>query len=141
MIEQFFKFCVVGGSGVFVDFGSRRHQNRAVHGVFQFAHVAPPIVSQQSFPRFFRQRLDGQIVQLGILFDKVFRQRQNIAFAVAQGGQSQIHDVQAEIQVFAESFVQNFLPHVAVGRRQNTHVDVNRLFPADAVDLTFLQNA
>uniref|UniRef100_A0A0N5A5Z1 PE-PGRS family protein n=1 Tax=Parastrongyloides trichosuri TaxID=131310 RepID=A0A0N5A5Z1_PARTI len=127
--------------GVDVDLGPGRQQHRAVHGVFQLAHVAGPAVSDQGASGL---RADGarrHAVGGGVFLDEVVGQHGDVAGAFAQRRQAQVHDVQPVQQVFAERPLGHRLGQVAVGGGDDADVDGHRLGAADAVDHPLLNGA
>ena len=61
--------------------------------------------------------------------------------ALAQRGQANRHDVEAVEEVLAERPAGDELLQIAVGRRDEAHVDADRLDAADALELALLQHA
>ena len=68
-------------------------------------------------------------------------QGRNILAAVAQRRGLDRKDVQAIEQVFAEGAVLDLLGRVAIGRRNDADVDLDRPLTADRIDLAFLKGA
>src|SRR5262249_57851648 len=60
--------------------------------------------------------------------------------ALAKRWKDDLHDAQAVVEVLAESLLADFLGEVGVRRRDDAHVDRDRLPAADALDLSFLQH-
>ena len=65
----------------------------------------------------------------------------DIVDALAQRRHPDREHVQAVVEIFAELAVFDLLDHVAVGRRDQAEVDLDRLLRTDRIDLAFLQRA
>ena len=61
--------------------------------------------------------------------------------ALAQRGQADRHDVEPVEEVLAERALRDELLQIAVRRRDEAHVDADRLDAADALELALLQRA
>jgi hypothetical protein len=88
--------------------GGQHH--RALDHVFQFAHIALPVVIHQRTQRFRRQVQRMPAILLRELHDEVFGQQRNVVLALAQRRQVDGDDIQPVEQVFAELA---FLSHAA----------------------------
>ena len=100
--------------GIGADFPAGREQHGAVHGIFQFTHIARPFAGDEMSLGCFGERQRLNLVCSGILADEMFRQGKNIGRALAQGRQRQIDDVQTEEQVLAECAFGDGLAQIAV---------------------------
>ena len=65
----------------------------------------------------------------------------NVVGSLAQGGQQEREDIESIIKVAAESAVGGHLCQIAVRRRDETHVDLDRLVAAETLEFLFLQHA
>jgi hypothetical protein len=52
-----------------------------------------------------------------------------------------MHDVEPVIEILAKASFSHFDREIAIGRRDETHVDANRLVAADALERSLLQHA
>src|SRR5262245_45804694 len=52
-----------------------------------------------------------------------------------------IDHVESVVEVFAEAVGLDLLKQIAVGRRDNTHIDLDRCAAADPLDLTLLEHS
>ena len=68
-------------------------------------------------------------------------QGRDVLAPVAQGRGLDREDIQAIEQILAEGAVLDLLGWVAIGRRDDAHVDLDRAFAADGIDLALLQRA
>ncbi|MCG3163784.1 MAG: hypothetical protein JMDDDDMK_05235 [Acidobacteria bacterium] len=76
------------------------------------------------------------------MFDqKIIHQNLNIVATVTQRRDAERDDVQAVIQILAETSVFDHRFEVAVGRAEHAHVNFDRACAADARDFFFLQGA
>ena len=71
----------------------------------------------------------------------MINQGRDVLAPLAQGGGLYREDVKAIEQVLAEQAVFHGLGGVAVGGRDDTHIDLQRALGAHCVDLAFLQDA
>src|SRR5213075_621969 len=99
---------------------------RPLDDVAQLANIAWPVMRLERGHRFLRQfrRLDA-------LFGSETRQEMidqlwNILSSLAQGGDPYRDDVEAVVEVFAESTRRNLVGKVARSRRQDPHVNLDR---------------
>ena len=69
------------------------------------------------------------------------RQRQNIFAAFAQRRDAQRDHVEAVVEILAKVMRGDFGFEVAIGRRDDSRVDVDRALAADALEVLLLQKA
>ena len=79
--------------------------------------------------------------RLANCFDEVLDQQRNVLAALGQPRQVDRDHLQPVVQVAAERAGRDRVFQVAVGGRQDAHVDLNRLVRADAGDLAAFQHA
>src|SRR6266404_3335767 len=110
----------------------------SLDGVFQLAHVSRPIVGDQAAHGVFG---DGthRSLRIGEFLQKCRHQNGDIALAVSKRRQFDLHHVQPEIQILAESSRANGSLEIAVGGSDDTHVDVPVFRGANGLDLPLLQ--
>src|SRR5262249_4406840 len=77
----------------------------------------------------------------GELVDQEKRQRRNVVPAVAERRQLQRENAQPVVEVLPKGFLAHGLKQVAVGCRQNPHIDPDRSTTANAVEFALLQDA
>src|SRR5438105_302258 len=87
----------------------------------------PPAGARDALPRLARERPE-----------EVFGQEGDVAPPRAQGWQAQGHDVQSIEEVFPEAPVAYHVGKIAVGRRDDPHVDLDRFVPAHALERALL---
>ena len=129
----------VGGG----DLGAAREDDRALDDVLELAHVARPGVAGQ---RGHAPRRRGRAPCLPVARRELLRRSARPARgmslgAIAQRRQRDREDVEPVVEVLAELAVGDQLLEVAVGRRDDAHVDLDRLGAADALELALLQHA
>ena len=110
-------------------------------GIFEFAHIAGPAVGGQLPTCVVRQRTHRDAVGFGVDFRKMARELDDVRRPLAQRGNLQVHDIQAEQQILAERIGADGLRQVAVGRGEDADIDRHRLGAADTVDDPFLDRA
>jgi hypothetical protein len=76
----------------------------------------------------------------GKLAQKMLGQQDDIVAAVAQRRQLELHHVQAEIKILAETPGSHQLSQLLIRGGQHTHIRVNRFTAADADDRFFFQH-
>ncbi len=110
----------------------------ALHAVFQFAHIARPIVVHQGFHGSVG---DMQLGAGGVALAEPVHEHGNIAAALAQGGDVHRDDVEAEVKIFAEGPVLVGGFEIAVGGGDDAHVHFDALVAAHGTHFFFLQHA
>ena len=113
----------------------------AFNDVFQFADVARPRVGEQHLLRRARDGLDLLAELPGEARYEKLREGDDVAVAVAQWRNDDGEDVQAVIEVFAESPLRGHLHELAVRGRDDADVDFDLLVRADPLDGALLQDA
>ena len=84
------------------DFVVAGEKHRAMHGVFELAHVAAPAVRDEKLQRRLRDRLRRHLVDLGVLLDEELGQGGDIVRPLAQRRDVQMENVEAEQEVLAK---------------------------------------
>ena len=100
-----------------------------------------PVVLHQHVDRRGRDAADVLVVLLGVLFEEVVGQQQDVRLALAQGRHVDREDVQPVVEIAPEGAVLDRLLEVAVGGRDDAHVDLDGALAADALELPLLQDA
>lgn len=90
--------------------------NRPFNLIFEFAHIAGPVVFAQAALLFRGERQGVLVVAPGEVLDEGLYQAGDVLLAFAQGRDGQGDDGDAVQQVFAESPFPDFFPQIAVGR-------------------------
>ena len=72
---------------------------------------------------------------------EVIRQVRNVFAAIAHRRHLDVHDRQAEIEIFAEGALVDLFAQVAIGCREHADIDLVRAIAADALDLALLEHA
>ncbi len=126
------------GGGEAVAGGEDHH---ALDDAAEFADVAGPGVGLEKGEGVGRDGTDGALVKVGKFFEEVGGKKGDVAVAVFEGGEGDVDDVDAEVEVFAEFALANPVFEVAVGGGDKTEVDVDRGFAADAFEAAFLKDA
>ncbi|OPZ58915.1 MAG: hypothetical protein BWY87_01241 [Deltaproteobacteria bacterium ADurb.Bin510] len=116
-------------------------QYGTLDAVLEFAHVARPVVGQQQIDGRGRDAFDALAQFLGVLLDKVVRQQHHVAAALGEFGHVDREDVQTIVEVAPEMALLDALLEVAVGGRDDAHVDLDRTRGAQGLELLFLQHA
>src|SRR5713226_63306 len=118
--------------------GAQRHS--ALDCVFKLSDVARPVIAHQPTHGVFR---DGahRALRVRKLFQKETYQQWDVALAVAQWRQFDLHHVQAEVEVLPERTGAESRFQIAVGGRDDPDVDVHPIGGPDRFDLPLLQGA
>src|SRR5437763_825335 len=111
-----------------------------LQAIFQFVDIARPIISQQQLHGF---RADGSPDSggAGNAVKKMIGQQPNIFSALTQGWQAQADDIQAEIQIAAETALMNGYFQITAGSRDDPHVNGYGPGAAHRTDLFFLHGS
>src|SRR5262249_335745 len=91
------------GQQIDVDALRRREDHRAFHDVFEFTHVAWPVVIHEQFHGRGREMAEWLRVFLTEAVEEMRKQERNVLAALAERGQAQVNDVQAVKEVLAEA--------------------------------------
>src|SRR6266446_2534742 len=119
--------------------GTRTQGHGAFNGVFQFAHISGPVISNQTPHGFFGNSSNGGL-RIGKFLEKSGDQNGDIAFAVAQRGQLKLDNIEPEIEVLAKGSGSNRGLKIAIGGGDNSNVDAPPLGGAHGFDLAFLES-
>ncbi len=115
------------------------HGGGAFHAVFQFAHIAGPVALEHDLERF-RAQHQPAIVLAVEFFQKMLAQQRNVLTPIAQWRQEDRHHIDAEIQVGAKLALADRFFEVLVGGADQSHIDMDRLGPADTFEFPLLQH-
>ena len=114
-------------------------QRQAFDDIGELAHVPRPGVLDQGLAhRGGEARLRQAVTPRGA-GGEVLGEESDVLAALAQRWQGERHDVQAVVEILAEAPGGDLGREVAVGRRDDAHVDRNLGGRADAGDLALLQ--
>ena len=117
------------------------HQHGAFDDVFQFAHIAGPVIAGQHVDGRRRNSPDVLRVFLGILLQKVIAKQQQIGLSLAQRRNEDREDIQSIVEILAERSLGDGCLKILIGCRDQTHIGVQRFGAADAFELAFLNDA
>src|SRR5262252_4245955 len=115
--------------------------DRPLDDVAQLSHVAGPRVVAQAHHRGLIHLLDLPAVLVVELCDEGLDQEWNVLGSLAQRWQRNGQHVDAVVEVLAERLVPHRLRRIAVGRRDDPHVDLDLRLAADPADHAILQDA
>src|SRR5271154_1620308 len=120
--------------------GAGTEGHGAFDGVFEFAHVARPVVGDEAPHGVLG---DGAWGPLGVgkFFEKRGDEQRNVVLAVAQRREFNLHDVEAKVEILTESAGPDGGFKVAVGGGDDADVDVAALGGAHGFDFALLQGA
>src|SRR5882724_10483146 len=112
--------------------------NSPFDGVLKFAHVARPVV--------FEQTLHGSGADLysaagSVAVDKPMHEHGDVGTTLAQSGQMNGHYIEAEIEVLAERAVFVGSLQVAIGGGHNAHINLGAVIAAHGSNFLVLQYA
>src|SRR5437867_906340 len=119
------------------DDAGRGHHHRALDHILQLAHVAGPIVADQTIERLGGD--DALAEVSGILREEVLDQERDVAPTLAERRQMHGHDVEPVEEILPEAPFLHQRLEVAVGGGQHTYVDADRLLTPQALDRPLLQ--
>src|SRR5712664_556683 len=124
-----------------VDALLNRQDHRALNNIFEFAHIAGPIVIHQKLQRGRGEVAQRLVVFLAIALEEVSEQRGHVFATVAQRRQPEVDDVQAMIQIFAEAPFAYEHQQFHVGGGDDAHINLNLFRAAQAHEFALLNNA
>ncbi|MNF75520.1 hypothetical protein D3C84_575880 [compost metagenome] len=114
---------------------------RALHGVVQFAHVARPGMGQQGRLGFGGEAHGSVVHFFDVLGQQALGQRQDIRRTLAQRAPGQGEDREPIVEVLAETPGRHFAGEVAVGGGEHADIQVDRPARAHPLHFALLQNA
>src|SRR5467141_2926395 len=114
-----------------------REHHRALDDVFEFPHVAGPVVIHQKLHGRLRELPEGLRVFLAI----ALQEKGHIFAAVAQRRNLEVDHVQAVKQIFAEAALANQSEEVDVGSGYDAHVNLELLGAAETHEFALLNHA
>jgi hypothetical protein len=114
--------------------------NGALDGVFQLPDISRPIVGDQPAHGVFGNGAH-RTLRVGEFFEKRGDENGNIALAVSQRRQLDLHDVQAEVEVLPEGSRTNGRLQIAVGGGDDANIDTAAFRGANRLDLALLKRA
>lgn len=115
--------------------------DRALDDVLQFADVAWPGMAFEGFHASAGDAQDLHAVFAGEALAELIGQEGNILLVLAQGRDTNGHDVQAEIQILPEFFALDALFEVAVGGGNDPDIHFDGAIAAHAFEFAFLEDA
>src|SRR4051812_39230768 len=102
----------------------------------ELTDVAWPRMLQQLLHGRAVERLEWLAIAIGMLPQKVHRERRNVVAPLTQRGEMDLDGVQSKEQVFAKATGPHFVVQVEIRGRDETHVDLARFRRAHALDFT-----
>ena len=84
-------------------------------------------------------RVEELLVLAAVLVEEVIDESRDVLLAVAQGGQRDVDDVEAEVEVLAETAFLDGLLEFGVGGGDDADVDMDGLVGADGHELALLR--
>src|SRR5690606_37915347 len=116
-----------------------RHDRRALDPVLELANVAGPSPGIDRCERVGREAGDLRVHLFCEAFEKNLGQQRRVARTLGEGRNFHHHFGEAIEQVLAETPVSDHRLEVLMRRADDARIDIDRLAPADALDLPFLQ--
>jgi hypothetical protein len=113
----------------------------ALHGVFEFANVAGPLIVHQDAHGFGGERTVFGAVLFRVELEEVCCEERDIFAAGAEGRQLQADDVEAVEEVFAEAALADGVLQVDVGGGDDADVDLDLLHAAEMHEAAVLEDA
>ena len=117
------------------------HDHEALDYVFEFADVARPGVVLEDFEDFGLKTLEGLFGGGGIDAQEVVNQEREVAVAFAERRNQDGDDVDAEVEIFAETALADGVFEILVGCGDQAKIDFASGAAAEALDGTLLENA
>ena len=118
----------------------RLHQ-ALLDAVFEFAHVARPVVAQQRLLGIAAHLELAAAIFRTVTLDEFLGEQHHVLPALAQGRNRKRHHLDAEVQVFAETLLADRSLEIHMRRRYHAHVHRNFAVVAHARNVLLLQHA
>ncbi len=109
--------------------------------MFQLAYIAGPCIGEQRGLRIGGQTQTRETEARAVFFEKEACQKQHVAATLAQWRHDERIYRQPMIKVRAKPPGAHFLGEIAIGRRDQAHIDLVLAVRADALQLPVLQHA
>src|SRR6185503_19428660 len=116
-------------------------RHRALEYVLELADVSRPLVGCQRREDILRDALDRLAKPRAKTMHQIMHERRNVFPMLTERRQRDRKHVEAVIQIAAKSSFSHFFSEVAIGRGDDSHVDVDGPRTAETFDLSFLQHA
>src|SRR5580698_1993953 len=124
----------------YADFIPAAKHQAALQRIFEFAHVARPVIALDRSQRFAAQPCrpaESRTVHL----QKLIRHHRNIFFVLAQRRKLDRHNAQPIVQIFAKLSGANLRRQIAMRRANHTNIHRNRLRASKPLDHSIFQSA
>src|SRR5262249_10606708 len=119
----------------------RREEERADEDALELAHVPGPRMIEHRRERFVRDA-NGRTLPLGARgAEEGLREIGDLGFALAERRDRERESADAKIEIRAEASAANLGREIAIGRREDAHVDDLSFSPADAHHAPILEHA
>ncbi len=125
---------------VAVDHALFAQQDGSLDTVFQFAHVARPMVGHEHVDGRRGKALDVFLVLARASFQEEIGQQENIGLAFAQGWHVDGEHIQPIVEIAAEGFFFDRTFQVFIGGSNDPHIGLDGPLAADALELFFLED-
>jgi len=113
----------------------------AFDDILEFAHIAGPIVGEQSSYAAFRKPTAFDAVFLGKTLEKMIGEKLDIPRALAERGDLNGKHIEAVVEILAKVAFLNCLEKVAVRSGDDAHIDFDGFISSDAFEFPLLENA
>ena len=113
----------------------------AFDDILEFAHIAGPIVGEQSSYAAFRKPTAFDAVFLGKTLEKMIGEEFDIPRALAERGDLDGKHIEAVVEILAKVAFLNCLEKVAVRSGDDAHIDFDGFISSDAFEFPLLENA
>ena len=117
------------------------HHDEALDDIFEFSDVAGPGVVLENFENFGLQGLDGLFGGGTVDAEEVVDKKRKISVTLAQWRDDDRHDVDAEVEVFAEAALADGILKVFVGSGNQAEIDFASDSTAEPLHGALLENA
>ena len=118
-----------------------RKNNAAFDEVFEFAHIAGPVVVHQRVHRAGRNHIDWFLHAFGVSLREVSNKERNILFTFPQRRNHDRKDVKPVVEIVAKLVVGNLLREICIGGGHHPHIHVYRFSASQAFKFLFLEDA
>src|SRR5215207_9923320 len=109
-------------------------------GVLELAHVARPVVALEHLDRLGSQATNFLSHLVGDAYREAVGEERYVARPVAERRQRDREDAEPEEQILAEVTLRRVRREVAIGRRDDAYVDLDRARTAHSLELLLLKN-
>src|SRR5215813_10165840 len=120
---------------------TRREDYGALDHILELADISGPRVATEYVERLRGNHIDAAVHAAGKLRDEVVDERLDVVASFPEGWDRHREYVQAIVEILTEELRSDHFGEISIGRRDDAHVGLERLCPAETFEFVLLQHA